>query len=460
MIKQTTKSQRLNFSPQPGTALEPTLRSYLGETFSPQQNTSNAHSPVSHTHTYPPPMALASLEDNSHNLLYAGIFHGIQHPQTLPLHSTSTDIGWIPSMSMDGYSWEAARNTPVFASISGNADPSAMIQASPSPMIDQHQPMGYMMFQSPTTAQYQLRLPSSQLAVQQVSQFSPAASSFSLPPYAEHQEQRQQLLQPEQQLHSHIDTGIISTFPGSEISNLEGETYVQNLSGVAPQLIPSFQEIPIESTCPQHGTKHSNLAGMGSCTQWAHTTTSLNSPPQDLSLFNFTTSPMSFPFESVRHTGLTAASSQVMRQSLLNNANIYNSNLPTQGQHQHSPQSGQEHLNFDANAFELLSMAQTPILNTTTAMPYAHLSYPVSNSTMAFSPSTVQTGYRPHLFYSRSTSGSYVHDLHGAANDASSTIDPRLLATNSASPHPRTSMSSPVGEAKHEKEPPTTSSSS
>ncbi|UKZ90762.1 uncharacterized protein TrAFT101_005760 [Trichoderma asperellum] len=51
-------------------------------------------------------------------------------------------------------------------------------------------------------------------------------------------------------------------------------------------------------------------------------------------------------------------------------------------------------------------MAQTPILNTTTAMPYTQLSYPVSNSTMAFSPLMVQTGYRPHFFHSQSTPGS------------------------------------------------------
>lgn len=452
MIKQTTKSQRLNFSPQPATTQERILRSHLGETFLQQQNISDIHLPVSHTHTHPQPMALASLEDNCYDPLYSGIFHGIQHPQTLPLHSTSTSIGWMPSISMSGHSWDAARNTPVFESISSGVDPSAMIQASPSPMIDQHQKMEHIMFQSPATAQYQLRLPSSQLVSQQVSQISPATPSLSLAPYTDHQEQQHhQLLQQEQQLHSHIGTGITSTFPSSGISSLESQTCAENLSGVVPQLIPSFQEVPIESTCPQHSTKHLNLAEMGSCVSWAHTTASLNSSPQDLSLFNFTSSPMSFPIENVRHAGLTAASSQVMHQSVLNNPNIYSSSFHTQGH-------GQQHVNFDASAFELLSMAQTPILNTTTAMPYTQLSYPVSNSTMAFSPLMVQTGYRPHLFHSQSTPGSYVHDLHGAANDVSSTIDPRLLATNSTSPHPCTSMP-PLDEAKHEKEPPTTISS-
>ncbi|KAH8129799.1 hypothetical protein LI328DRAFT_162359 [Trichoderma asperelloides] len=452
LIKQTTKSQRLNFSPQPATTQERILRSHLGETFLQQQNISDIHLPVSHTHAHPPPMTLASPEDNCNDPLYAGIFHGIQHPQILPLHSTSTGIGWMPSMSMSDHSWDAARNTPVFTSFSGSVHPSTMIQASPSPMIDQHQKMEHMMFHSPAIAHYSLRLPSSQLVSQQVSQISPATPSLSLAPYTEHQEQQHhQLLQQEQQLHSHIDTGITSTFPSSSISNLESQTIAENLSGVAPQLIPSFHEVPIESTCPQHGTKHLNLAEMGSCINWAHTSSSHNSSPQDLSLFNFTSSPMSFPIENVRHEGLTVASSQAMHQSVLKNPNIYSSNFPTQGH-------GQQHVNLDASAFELLSMAQTPILNTTTAMPYTQLSYPVSNSTMAFSPLMVQAGYRPHLFHGRSTPGTCVHDINGAANDVSSTIDPRLLATNSASPHPCTSMS-PLDEAKYEKEPPTTTSS-
>ncbi|KAL6904671.1 hypothetical protein GGI43DRAFT_432110 [Trichoderma evansii] len=454
LIKQTTKSQRLNFSPQPATTPEPMPRNYLGETFSQQWNTSDINLPVLHTHTHPPPMILASLEDNCHDPQYAGIFHGIQHPQTLPLHSTSTDMSWMPSISMGGPSWEASRNTPVFTNISGSVDPSAIIQASPSPMIDQYQPMEHIMFQSPTTAQYQLRLPSSKQVTQQVSQFSPATPSLSLAPYTEHQEQQQH-----RQLHSHIDTGSTSTFPSSGISNLKSQIYAENLPGVAPQLIPSFQEVPIESTCPQHDIKHSNLAGMESCTNWAHTNTPLNSTPQDLSLFSFTSSLMSFPFETVRQAGLTATSSQAIRQSLLSHPNIYTSSLPIQPQHHHSLQSGQQHFNFDARAFELLSMTQNSILNTTTAMPFEQPSYTVNNSTMAFSPLMAQAGYRPHLFHSRSTPGSDVHDLHGAANNVCSTIDPRLLATNSASPHPRTSMS-PLDEARHEMEPPATSPSS
>lgn len=428
-------------------------RSHLGETLSQQWNISDIQLPVSHTDAHPPPMTLASLEDNYHDPLYGGIFHGIQHPQVLPLHSTSAaDISWMPSISMGGHSWETVRNTPAFTSTCGSADPSAMIQASPS-LTGQHHTNEHM-FQSPATVQYQLRLPSSQLVAQQVSQFSPAIPSLSLAPYAEYQEQHQQLLQQERQLHSHIDRGITSTFPSSDKSNLENQPYAGNLSGVVPQLIPSFQEVPIESTCPRHGIKHSNLTGTESRTNWAHIP--LNSTPQDLSLFNFTTSPMSFPFESIRQTGLTAASPQAIRQSLFNHPNIYDSSLPAQQQHHHSPEYGQQHLNFDASAFELLSMAQSPILNTTTAMPYGQPSHPVNNSTMAFSPLIAQAGYQSHLFHNQSTLGSYVHDLHNAANDASSTIDPRLLATNSGSPHLRTSMS-PLDEAKHEMEPPVTS---
>ncbi|UKZ65299.1 uncharacterized protein TrAtP1_006493 [Trichoderma atroviride] len=316
------------------------------------------------------------------------------------------------------------------------------------------------MFQSPTADQYQFRQPSSQLGGQQVSQFSPATPSLSSPPYAGHQEQHQQLLQQEQQLYSHTNVGTIPTLPGSEISNLENAPYVQNLSGVAPQLIPSFQEVPIESTCPQHGTKQLNLAQMESGTNWAHTTPPLNSSPQNLSLFDFTASPISFPFESVSQTGPTAASSQAVRQTLYNNTNMYNSSLPTQGQHNHSLQSGQQHFSFDASAFELLNMAQIPSLNTTTAMPYTQLSYPVNNTTTAFSPLMMQARYRPHSFHRRSTPGRHVCAVHGTASDMSGTIDPRLLATNSPSPQPRTSMSSPLDEAKRGKETPTKSSSS
>lgn len=425
---------------------------------SQQQMTPDVGLPVSDYFTHPSSITPASLGDSGHTPLYAGIIQGFHHPQTIPLlHSTNTNITWAPSMLMDNHSWEAVRNTGVFTN---SADPLVIMHASPSPMMEQRQPMGYTMFQSPTADQYQPRQPSSQLGGQQVSQFSPATPNLSSPPYAGYQEQHQQLLQREQQLHSHTAIDTIPTLPGSEISNLENTPYVQNLSGVAPQLVPSFQEVPIESTYPQHDTKHLNLTGMGSGTDWAHTTTPLNSSPQDLSLFNFTTSPMSFPFESVRQTGLTAATSQGIRQTFYSNANMFNSSLPTQGQHHHSPQSGQQHFSFDANAFEFLSMAQTPSLNTTTAMPYAQLSYPVNNLTMGVSPSMAQARHRPHSLHRRSTPASHVCPVHGTASDLSGTIDPRLLDTNSASPHPRTSMSSPLDGAKHEQETPTKSSSS
>ncbi|PON30621.1 hypothetical protein TGAM01_v200041 [Trichoderma gamsii] len=459
LTTQTNKSQRLNlnFSPQQGAI----LRTYQAETFSQPQNTLGARLPVSNSHTHPPSMPQASLGNSGHAPRYAGMIQGFQHPHIFPfLHSTNTNVTWAPSMFMTSHSWEVAGNIPVFTSTSGSGDASALLQASPSPRMKQRHSMGYTTFQSPTADQYQLRQPSSQLGDQQVSQFSPATPNLSSPPHAAYQEQHQQLLQQEQQLYSHTDD-TIPTLPGSEISNSENAAYVQNLSGVAPQLIPSFQEVPIESTCPRHGTKLSNPSGIGGGINWARTTTPLNSSPQDLSLFNFTTPPMSSPFEIVRQRGLTAATSQAIGQTLHYNANMFNSSLSTQGQHYHSPpQSGQQHLNFDGSTFELLSMAQTPIPNTTTAMPYAQLSYPMNNSTMEFSPSMVQAGNRPHLCQCRSTPGSHVCSVHGTVHDLSGTIDPRLLATNSASPNPRTSGSSPFGETKHEQGTPTKSSSS
>ncbi|KAM0516315.1 hypothetical protein ACHAPE_005462 [Trichoderma viride] len=459
LTKQTNISEQpnLNFSPRQGAI----LRTYQAETFSQPQSMPSARLPVSNSHTHPLSMPQASLGDSGHVPLYAGMIQGFQHPQTYPLlHSTNTNVTWAPSMLMNSHSWEVAGNTQVFTSTSGSGDASAMLQASPSPRIEQFQSMGYMMFQSPTADQYHIRQPSSQLGDQQVSQFSPATPNLSSPPHAAYLEQHQQPVQQEQQLYSHTDVGTIPTFPGSEISNLENAAYMQSLSGVAPQLIPSFQEVSIESTCPRHGTKHSNPTGMGGGTNWAYTTAPLNSSPQDLSLFDFTTPPMSFPSESVRQTGLTAANSQAIRQTLYNNANMFNSSLSTQEQHYHSPpQSGQQHLNFDGSTFGILSMAQTPILNTATAMPFAQLSYPMNNSIMGFSPSMVQAGNRPHVCQRRSTPGSHVCSVHGTVSDLSDTIDPRLLATNSVSPHPRTSMSSPLGEAKHEQETPTKSSS-
>ncbi|KAK1254994.1 hypothetical protein MKX08_008989 [Trichoderma sp. CBMAI-0020] len=449
----TTKSQRLNSSLQQG-ATSGSIP------LSRQQKTSDIRLPTAHTHAHPISMPQASLGDSDHTPLYAGMFQGFQHPQNFPLlHSTNTGITWGPSMFMHNHSWDAARNTMAFTGISGTADSSAITQASPSPMME-HQSMGYTMFQSPTADQYQFQQPYSQLGGQQVSQFSPATPSLSSPPYAGDQEQHRHMLHQEQQLYSHTDVGTIPTLPGSEISNLDNAPYLQNLSGVAPQLIPSFQEVPIESTCPVHGTKQLNLADMESGTNWAHTTTPLNSSPQDPPLFNFTTSPIRFPFESVIQTDLTAASSQAIRQTLHNNATMYNSSLPTQGKHRHSLQSGQQHFSFDASSFDLLSMAQTPSLNTTTAMPYAQPSYPVNNTTMAFSPLMAQAGYRPRSFHRRSTPGPHVCAVHGTVNDMSGTIDPRLLATNSASPQPHTSMSSPLDEAKRGKEAPTKSLSS
>lgn len=428
MSKQTATAERLSFNLRPGAPSGPIL-------LSQQQNTSDVRLPTSHTHTHPPSMLQASLGDGDHTPLLAGMFQGLQHSQTFPLlHSTHANITWAPSMFMDNHNWEAARNTA---------------------MIEEHQLMGSMMFQSPIPAQYQLGQSSSQLIDQQISQFSPAIPSLSSPPYEEHEE-HQQLLQQEQQLYSHTDVSTISTLLGSGISDLENAPYVQNLPGAAPQITPSFQEVPIESTRHQHGTKHLNLADMESGTNWAQATTPLSSSPQDLSLFNFTTSPMSFPFENVSQTGLTANTSQALRQTFHNNVNIYDSGLPTQAQHNHSPQSGQQHLNFDASAFELLNMAQTPTINTTAAMPYAQLSYPVNNSTMNLSPSIVQARNRRHLFHRRSTPLCPVHSI---ASDMPGTIDPRLLATNSASPQPHTSMPSPLDEAKRGKETPTKNSS-
>jgi hypothetical protein len=283
LIKQTTKSQRLKSSPQQGAISEPIFQDYQGRAFFPQQSTSDAHLTLPHTHTHPSLTTLASLEDRGHDSIYGEIFHGFQYPQTFPLlHSTNTDIGWAPSIPVDDHYWEAARNNQVFTSITGGAGSSAMTPASPSPTTNQRQSTGYMMFQSPAVAQCQLSLPSSQVTTQQVSQFSPNASGLSLSSCAEHQEQHQQLLQQEQQFHSHMDMSITSTLAGPEMSNPETETYVQGLIGVAPQLIPSFQEVPIESTCPQHGMIRSNLAGIEGCTSWAHTTASIPLPRTSL----------------------------------------------------------------------------------------------------------------------------------------------------------------------------------
>jgi hypothetical protein len=404
--------------------------------------------------THPLPKLTTSLEDNCNDSLYAGMYDSTQlPPQTLQFHSTNTGIGWTPSVSLSGHNW-GVKNSPVFTSISGSAEPSTMIRASPVMEPYHTDEQTHVLLQSPITAQCQIRLPSSHLVALPVSQFSPSMPNLTLSPYIFHQEQqRHQLLQQEeqQQLHSHIETSSIPILPFSGISHFERQSYLDHVSGAASHLVPSFQEIPIEPACSEHAaTEHSILAGTGDSTNWTYTTAA---SPHDFSFLDFMPSPMAFPFQNVKYTGLTAASSQAIRQSLLNHRNVNSLSYLAQ-QQQHLPQPTQQHLNFDANTFELLNMVHNPTLNNTT-MPHAQSSYSVYNSTMTFPPFTTQAGCQPQLYQHWGAPVSQAHDIHGGVHDISGTIDPRLLVSRSISPRPRPSMS-PLNAVKQEIEPPPT----
>lgn len=324
-------------------------------------------------------------------------------------------------MSLNGHSWSTG-NSPVLTS---GGHPSALIQP---PVMEQYHPVSS---QTPPTTQYPLRWPA--LPVSHLSPSTPTA-------HLRHQEQQQQHHQMLQQEH-----------------RVRCPDYI---SEAMYQPVPSFQEIPIEPASSM--TEHSPLDEMGVGGEYKDLAQMAASSPYDFSLFSSVPLPMEFPFQNVRYTGLTAATSQAIRQSLLDHPDVHSPNAFAQQQHPHvAPQSNQEHLDFGASTLELIGMIRRPAFNTTATMPHPQTSYPVHHATPTFSPLVPHIQHQVH--HDSTAPGPQIRHLHGAGTELASTIDPRLLMNHGHGRTGRDSMSpdlepslSPPTTVKHELEPPPT----
>ncbi|KAH6609308.1 hypothetical protein Trco_002654 [Trichoderma cornu-damae] len=452
LIKQTTKSQRLDV--QPRQAATPEL--IACEAPAQRVKTAGSHLPALYAHTLSSSAPIASsLEGGCPASLYGPAYDNTQFP------NTSTGVDWTSSVSLSGHSWRTD-NSPVLTSVGGNANASASIQPSPVPAE-----RARLLSRMPATAQYQLQLPPYRLAALPVSQVSPPTPNIASPPYLCHQEQHQQrqqrhnhqLLQRQHQPHPYMGAPGTPVLPTSVLSQMEEHPpFMHHVPRAAYQLVPSFQEIPIEPASSEQANQQSVLAGGGVCQDykgWDQITAA--SSPHALSLFN---PRMDFPFQNVRYTGLTAASSQAIRQSLLSHPDVHGPNLVTQQQQQQqhhlAPQPDQEHLDFGASTLQLLSMIHRPAFATVAMPPHSQPSNPAYDPTTTFSPPVTQPQPQPHQ--NRPAPRPQAYDLHDAASDFAGTIDPRLLighhnARSSASPYPHPSPP-PPSLVNHEMEPP------
>lgn len=262
LIKKITGPQRPELQPDQAATPELASRAVEYETPPQQWNTANLQLSASHVHSVSPPNAppTASLADNYHDPLHAGVHDGTQQSNPLQFHSTSTGIGWTPSVSLS--TWGIV-NSPVFTSVSSSATPSALVHP-PTTMDHLYHPaaQNHMLLQTPATTQYQLQMPPSHLAALSVSQLSPPMPGVALSPYRCHQEQQHdQLLQSEQELHSHIKASSTPVFPNLVISEMEGHPCLDHdLSRTAYQLVPSFQVMPIQPAFYEHAAELSTLA--------------------------------------------------------------------------------------------------------------------------------------------------------------------------------------------------------
>ncbi|RFU74604.1 hypothetical protein TARUN_7650 [Trichoderma arundinaceum] len=386
---------------------------------------------------------------------HAGVYESTSQPQPLQLHNTGTGIGWTPSVTLGSHSWGSG-NSPVFSSVGGGASPLALIQ--PSPVMEQHHTaeQTHALLQTPVTTQYQLQLPSSRLAALSVSQFSPSLPNTAPSPFPYPQERQHPQLLQQEQLHA-PNTPIL---PNVVVSQVERHPSLDHISRLTYQLVPSFQEMPIESVSCDGTTQYSAFAGggvyFGDYGGWDQMTAD---SPHEFSLSSSIPLPLDFPFQNVRFTGLTAASSQAIHQSLLNHPAIHDSNFVTQQQSHLTTQPNREHLDFGATTLELLNIIHGPSFNNNNnnaAVSHSHPPYPVYTSTSALSPLVTQAQSQPQVYQSRATPRFQAHDPYVSVGDIVGTIDPRLLIDNhtshSASPHSHPS-SPTLNTAKHEMEP-------
>lgn len=214
----------------------------------PQQwNTLDLQLPTSHIQS-----TTTSLAPNYPDTQYPHTegYDSTQQPMLSQCHNISTSVGWTPSVPLT--TWDAG--SPLFTSVNHGMNPSSLTY--PASTMEQlychsaEQP--HTLPQTPII-QYQPQLLQPIVTAPSVSSFSPLIPNITPYPYHSYPEQQYyQTSQRQQDIQLHLEAPENPEFPNLAISEVEGQHSIDSLSSIAPfQLIPSFQEMPIEPASSQ-----------------------------------------------------------------------------------------------------------------------------------------------------------------------------------------------------------------
>lgn len=168
--------------------------------------------------------------------------------------NASTSVGWTPSVPQN--TWET--DSPMFTSANHSMNSSAFAY----PPLTMEQLYCDLAEQTQTfpqtpTIQYQPQL----VQPPSVLSFSPNIQNITPYPYHSYQEQQyHQPLEREQHLQLHLEAPENPEFPSLAISEVEGHASLDTLPRVPFQLIPSFEEMPIEPAFSEGMTEFPTLS--------------------------------------------------------------------------------------------------------------------------------------------------------------------------------------------------------
>ncbi|KAK4084524.1 uncharacterized protein Triagg1_1004 [Trichoderma aggressivum f. europaeum] len=213
----------------------------------PQQwNALDLQPSTSHVHP-----TTTSLAHDYHDTQYPHTegYHSTQQPMPSQFHNTGTCVGWTPSVPLT--TWET--DSPVFTSVNHSMNPSALVYpASTIEQLYHHSAEPTQTLPQTLTIQYQPQLLQPLLAAPSASSFSPLIPNITPYPYQNYREHPyDQTPQRQQDLQLHLEAPENPEYPSLAISEVERHPSLETLSGVPFQLIPSFQEMPIESAFSQ-----------------------------------------------------------------------------------------------------------------------------------------------------------------------------------------------------------------